>query len=76
MILDCIEVEESRSRYALLLEDSMTCATLRIIWEEPGSADRDHAGRGGNPGRSIFCQCIRELFGRNYVGGERDVAGL
>lgn len=54
MVFDLVEVEEASCSYPLILEDLLASAALWVVWEEPGSAERDYAGRGGYSGADIL----------------------
>ena len=68
MVFDSVKVKESSPRNALFLEDLQAGTLMGVIGEEPGCANRDNAGCGGNFGVYIFAKSVIELLGSDKVG--------
>ena len=76
MIFDFVEIKETCRRYTLLFEDLLAGAALGIVWEKPGGAKGNYAGRCGNSGADILAEGCRELLGTDDIGRERSTGGL
>jgi len=70
VVFDGVEVEEASVGYALLLEDLLAGSLLGVVGEEPGGAEGNYAGGGGDFGRDHIGECGGELFGCDEVGWE------
>lgn len=79
IILDFIQIKETRMWYSLFEEGFVASSFLRIIGHEPCCAERDDARSGADSAMDILLEGRGELCGRDEVGVEgvgRLVAGL